>query len=129
MGTKMEVMVSMKKGSNIIIEGAPCKVTDIQISRPGKHGHAKVRLAAVGLIDSKKRIIVKPGHDKIEVPIIDKRTAQVLSVQGDSTNVMDVESYETFDLKIPEELSGTVSEGATVLYWEIVGQRLLKQVK
>jgi len=129
MGTKMEVMVSIKKGSNVIIDEAPCKVTDIQISRPGKHGHAKVRLAAVGLIDSKKRIIVKPGHDKIEVPIIDKRTAQVLSVHGDSTNVMDVESYETFDLKIPEELSGTVTEGATVLYWEIVGQRLLKQVK
>ena len=70
MATKLEVMTSMKKGSNVIIEGAPCRVTDIQVSRPGKHGHAKVRLAAMGLLDDKKRIIVKPGHGVDQVPMV-----------------------------------------------------------
>lgn len=128
-GTELKSIGSLKKGSTVVIEGAACRVSDISVSRPGKHGHAKVRLQAVGLIDDKKREIIKPGHDNVEVPIIDKRSAQVLSVSGDSANVMDMESYETFDLKIPEELKGQVAENTEVLYWEILGTKVMKQVK
>jgi len=120
---------SLKKGNYIIIDGVACRVVDTQTSRPGKHGHAKVRMQAVGLIDNKKREIVKPGHENVEVPVVDKRTAQVLSIQGDIANVMDAETYETFDLKIPDELKGEVAEGCNVLYWVILSQKVMKQVK
>jgi translation initiation factor 5A len=53
----------------------------------------------------------------------------VLSVSGDTANVMDAESYETFDLKIPEELKADVVEGAKVLYWIILGEKVMKQIK
>jgi len=120
---------NLTKGSYIIIDGVACKVKSTQTSRPGKHGHAKVRLEAVGLIDGKKRVIVMPGHDKIKVPIIGKKTAQVLSIEDNTANVMDSESYETFDLKIPEDLKDQVVEGANILYWEILDQKIMKQVK
>jgi len=129
MEVKQTVMTALKRGSNVMIEGEPCRVTDVQVSRPGKHGHAKVRLSAIGIIDEKKRIIVKPGHDKIDVPIIDKRTAQVLSVQGKKINVMDIETYETFDLEVPDDFDGKVTDGVNVLYWSLAGKRILKQVK
>ena len=70
-----------------------------------------------------------PGHDNIEVPIIEKRTAQVLSLHGDMANVMDSETYETFDLKIPEEFKDQVVEGSSVLYWTILDEKIIKQVK
>ena len=120
---------SLKKGSYVILEGAACRVTNTSTSRPGKHGHAKVRLEAVGIIDSKKRETVMPGHDNIEVPVIDKRNAQILSINGDIANVMDSETYETFDMKIPDELKNEVIEGVTVLYWVILGQKIMKQIK
>ncbi|MBI2652764.1 translation initiation factor IF-5A [Candidatus Woesearchaeota archaeon] len=120
---------NVQKGTSIILEGAACKVVDVEISKPGKHGHSKVRISAVGLVDDKKRIVVMPGHDNIEVPIIEKRTAQVLSVLGDKANVMDSETYETFDLKIPEEFKGQVVEGSSVLYWTILNEKIIKQVK
>ena len=120
---------NVQKGSSIILEGVACKVVDVEISKPGKHGHSKVRVSAVGLIDEKKRIVVMPGHDNIEVPIIEKRTAQVLSVKGDTANVMDSETYETFDLKIPDEFKGQVVEGSSVLYWTILNEKVIKQVK
>lgn len=112
-----------------MIDDAPCKVSDMQVSRPGKHGHAKVRLSGVGLIDEKKRVVVMPGHDKIEVPIVDKRTAQVLSVSGNTANVMDSETYETFDMEVPSELKGSVTDGSNVLYWQILDKRVMKQIK
>lgn len=128
-GKKPVSVGGLTKGSYVVLEGAACRVSDTQTSRPGKHGHAKVRLTAVGLIDGKKRIVVMPGHDNIDAPIVEKKTAQVLSVSGKVANVMDSETYETFDLTIPEDLKGACVEGCHVLYWEILDDKVMKQVK
>jgi len=128
-GTELKSIGSLKKGSSIVIEGAACRVTDVSVSRPGKHGHAKVRLQAVGIIDDKKREIVMPGHDNVEVPLLEKRSAQVLSVSNDTANLMDMESFETYALPIPEELKDKVTEGSEVLIWEILDAKIIKQIK
>ena len=126
---KITSIGSLQKGNYVIVDGVACRVVDTQTSRPGKHGHAKVRMTAVGLVDGKKRITVMPGHDNVEVPIVEKKNAQVLSIQGDMANVMDSESYETFDLKIPEDLKEDVVEGCTVLYWVILSDKVMQQVR
>ena len=128
-GTKLVSVGSLKKGNYIVLEGAACVVKDLQVSRPGKHGHTKVRLEAVGIVDGKKRQTVMPGHDNVETPIIDKLTAQVLSISSSTANVMDMESYETFDLKVPDELKNKIKEGVNVLYWDILGEKIIKQIK
>jgi len=81
-GKKVTSVGSLTKGNYVIIEGAACKVTGTQTSRPGKHGHAKTRLEAVGIIDGKKRIIVMPGHDNVAVPIIEKKIKTNTKVNG-----------------------------------------------
>ncbi|MEM4268127.1 MAG: translation initiation factor IF-5A [Candidatus Woesearchaeota archaeon] len=129
MSTKQVSAGSIQKGSYVIIDGVACKTVDTQISKPGKHGHAKIRILGVGLLDGRKREVVMPGHDNIEVPIIDKKNAQVLSISGDTANVMDTETYETFDMQIPDELKNEVKEGSLVLYWQILDQKVMKQVK
>ena len=126
---KLVSIGSLKKGSYVVVDGAACTVTETKTSRPGKHGHAKVNLMAVGMLDGKKRNIVMPGHDNIPVPIIDKRNAQVLSVSEDMANVMDSENYQTFDLQIPEELQGQVQAGQIVVYWVILEDMVLKDIK
>ncbi|MBI2662555.1 translation initiation factor IF-5A [Candidatus Woesearchaeota archaeon] len=126
---KLVSVGTLKKGDTIIIDGAPCKITDTSTSRPGKHGHAKINMMAVGLLDGKKRNVVMPGHDRVEAPIIEKKSAQVLSVSGNIAKVMDTETYETEDMEIPEELQGQVKEGVEVLYWIIMNTKIIKQVK
>lgn len=127
--TKPVGVGSLQKGNYIVIDGVACRVVDTQTSRPGKHGHAKVRLSAVGLLDDKKRVVVMPGHDSVETPIVEKKTAQVLSIQGTKATIMDVESYETFELEIPEELRKECVEGCSILYWIVLDSRVMKQVK
>lgn len=129
MATKQVSVVSLKKGGYVVIDGVACIVKSIQTSRPGKHGHSKCRIEATGVVDKTKKIFVKPGHDNIEVPIIEKKTAQVLSIQGDKANVMDMQTYETFDLKIPDELKEQLKEGSQILYWVILNDKIMKQVK
>ena len=117
---------SLRVGGYVIFDGKACKITDIQISKTGKHGASKCRIAAVSLIDNSKIIKICPGHDKVEVPIIEKEAAQVLSISNDIATVMDVKTYETFDLKIPEELKDKIKEGDQVIYWIILGQKVIR---
>ncbi len=127
--TKPVGVGTLQKGNYIVIEGVACRVVDTQTSRPGKHGHAKVRLTAVGLLDDKKRVIVMPGHDNVETPIVEKRNAQVLSIASNKATIMDSETYETFELDIPEELKAECVEGCSVLYWVVLDQKVMKQIK
>ncbi len=129
MSTKQIDVRSLKVGSYIVVDGVACTIKSIQISSPGKHGHAKSRIEAVGIIDGQKKIFVAPSHDKMESPIIEKETAQVLSINSNKASVMDMKSFETFELEIPHELKDDVKEGINVLYWVILKDKVMKQVK
>jgi len=129
MSTKLVQANTVKVGSYIVIDEAACKVQSVDTSKPGKHGSAKVRIVATGLIDGKRRETVSPASENVPVPMIEKKSAQVLSISGDVANLMDEETYETFDLEIPEELKESVEPNAKVIYWDILGDKVMKQLK
>lgn len=129
MDKKVTNVGSLKVGNYVILDGVACIVKSVQTSKPGKHGHAKCRIEAVSMIDGQKKIQVFPAHDRIEVPIIAKKNAQVLSIHGDLANVMDMDSYETFDLEIPDELKDKAKEGSQIIYWVILNKKVMKQIK
>ena len=118
-----------KVGTNILVDGIPCIVKSIDVSKTGKHGHAKCRIEAIGLINDDKKIVVMPGHEKVDVPIVEKKSGQILSITGKVVNLMDGESYETLDLALPEDLKDILKEGDQVIYWVIGTQRVIKQKK
>ena len=68
------------------------------------------------------------AHQHVEVPNLKKQNAQVLSVSGKNAQIMDMETYETFDLEIPDDLQGQVESGKSIMYWEIMGKRMMKQM-
>jgi translation initiation factor 5A len=106
----------LKEGRYMIIDEEPCKILSISTSKPGKHGEAKARIDAIGLFDQKTRSVVHPVKHKIGVPLIDKRTAQVLAIQGDNVQLMDMTTYENFELPLDPELKDTLKEGQEVMY-------------
>lgn len=115
-----------KPGVIILVEGAACIVKSNDISKTGKHGHAKCRIEAINIIDGKKKVLVVPGHERMEIPMIEKRKAQVLSI-GERASIMDNESFETLDVEIDEELKDKIKEGSQVEYWNIEGRKIIKR--
>jgi len=108
----------------VIIDDEPCKIMSISTSKPGKHGEAKARIGAIGVFDRQKRSIVHPVKHKVHVPMIDKRTAQVLALIGDSAvQLMDLETYETFEMPIPDEFKGQLEPGKEIQYLEALGRK------
>lgn len=115
----------LKVNRYIVIDEEPCRILSIQTSKPGKHGEAKARLEAVGLFDEQKRSIVHPVTHKVRVPMIDKRKAQILSLHANVAQLMDLETYETFELPVPAELQAKLQAGQETMYLEALGRRKL----
>ncbi|HID05089.1 MAG TPA: translation initiation factor IF-5A [Candidatus Caldiarchaeum subterraneum] len=122
---------SLKEGHNIIIDGEPCKIVEIEKSKPGKHGSAKIRLVAIGIFDDVKRTYVGPADTKVDVPIVEKRTGQVVSTSPDSVSVMDNQTLEVIEVPMPkdENLKGRIEPGVAVEFWTIMGRHMIVNVR
>jgi len=122
---------SIKVGSFVMIENEPCRIVDYAKSKPGKHGSAKARVVAIGVFDGVKRSFVKPVDSSVEVPIIEKRSGQVLALLPSAVQVMDLENYEVFEAPQPEdvELKGKLASGVEVEYWRILGRTKIMRTK
>lgn len=123
MGKKIGDMKELKEGKYVMVDDEPCRVTKITKSKPGKHGGAKARVDAVGIFDGQKRSLMGPISQKIEIPIIDKKTAQVLNIIGSSVQLMDMESYETFELDMPDEFKNKLEQGKELQYMDVLGRK------
>jgi translation initiation factor 5A len=121
----------LKDGSFVVIDGVPNRVVSHDKSKTGKHGSAKVRIVAIGIFDGMKRNMVAPADTRVDVPIVEKRTAQVISIMPDSIQIMDLANYETSEVKKPpeEEVVSKLNSGVEVEYWDILGEKHIMRVK
>ncbi len=101
----------LKEGKYVIIEDIPCRIVNIDSSKPGKHGAAKMRVTGIGIFDGQKKQLLVPSDADVEVPLIERQTAQVVSVNGNTVQLMDTTTYEVFELTIPEELVQDAAAG------------------
>lgn len=122
---------SLKIGQYIVLENEPCKIVEYEKSKPGKHGAAKARIVAIGVFTNQKRNVISPVDGKLDVPLIEKKTGQVISVTGEMVQLMDMETYVTFETPFPdeEELRGRLSSGQEVEYWQMLGRNKIVRIK
>lgn len=122
---------SIKVGSYVMVDNEPCRIVAYTKSKPGKHGSAKARVVAIGVFDGVKRSFVKPVDSQVEVPLIEKRSGQVISLQPSVVQLMDLETFEVFDASYPDEqdLKNRLANGVEVEYWRILGRTKLMRTK
>ena len=129
----------LKSGQYIMVEEEPCVIKSTERSKSGKHGHAKVRVVCVGVFDNNKRSLTIPSGHMVEVPEINKGTAQVNFIEDAIINIMDLESYESMDVKWPsdEGLTAKIKDlqsnpqkmsSSQVEYWQLAGRTLINRV-
>lgn len=112
----------LQEGNYVLVEDAPCRISSYSTAKPGKHGSAKARIEARGVFDGKKRSLSQPVDAKIWVPIVERKQGQVVNVESASVaQVMDLDTYETITMEIPDAVS--VSPDDTIEYLEYEGNR------
>ena len=105
MAKEQKEVRDLQEGNYVMIDEAACQINSYSTAKPGKHGSAKARIEAEGVFDGKKRSLSQPVDAKIWVPIIERKQGQVVSVSGDDMQVMDLDTYETTTMRVPEEMS------------------------
>ena len=111
----------LQEGNYAMIDDVPSQITSYSTSKPGKHGSAKARVEGKGVFDGQKRNFTQPVDAKVWVPIVNRKQGQVVSVSGGDMQVMDLETYETITMRIPEELNPSPDD--EIEYLEYEGQR------
>ena len=124
---KLVDATELRVGSNVLIDGDAYTVKSTDSSKTGKHGHTKCRIEAISIARGNKKVLVVPGHERFDVPMIEKKKGQILSIAGNKASLMDLESFENFELEIPEELGQELKDGMTVEYWDVEGKKLIKR--
>jgi translation initiation factor 5A len=121
---------SLKVGSYIIIDNEPCRIVSYDHSKPGKHGSAKARVSAISVFDGSKHSMVAPVSANVDVPLIDKRSGQIISISGNTLQIMDLDTFEMFDTSsMEEDIRERVSQGAEVEYWKVLDKVKIVRVK
>jgi len=116
----------LQEGNYVMIEDTPCKINAYSTAKPGKHGSAKARVEARGVFDEKKRSFSQPVDAKVWIPIIERKQGQIVSLESSTVaQVMDLETYETVTMQIPEDLD--VAADDNIEYLEFEGQRKILQ--
>src|SRR3989338_1543905 len=117
-----------KPGTMVLIENEPYTVLSNDKSKTGKHGAAKCRIEANGVFNGKKKVLAINGGERFDVPNVEKRKAQVLSVSESTASVMDLESYETIDVPFGEEVEDGLAPEKQVEYWDIEGVKKIMRI-
>ncbi|RLG19683.1 translation initiation factor IF-5A [Candidatus Micrarchaeota archaeon] len=121
-------MKELKVGKYVIVDDEPCRVVSVESSAPGKHGAAKMRVAAISIFSGNKKTIMKPSDADCEIPVIERKKGQIVSMVGESAQIMDSESFETFELPIPDEMKGEAEAGKNVDYMVALGRKLITRI-
>lgn len=128
MVTEQAEVRELRENRYMVIDDEPCKIISISTSKPGKHGEAKARIEAIGLFDGAKKSVVYPVKHKVLVPIIDKRQAQIISIEGGEANLMDMDTYEMFHLPIPDDLKDSMKPGEEIQYMIAMDRKKITRV-
>ncbi|RDI72328.1 translation initiation factor IF-5A [Halopelagius longus] len=121
MAKEQKQVRELQEGSYVMMDDSPCKINAYSTAKPGKHGSAKARIEGKGVFDNRKRSLSQPVDAKVWVPIIERKQGQVVSVTDDDAQIMDLETYETFTMRIPEDEE--LSPEDEIEYLEYEGQR------
>ncbi|PSQ14272.1 translation initiation factor IF-5A [Halobacteriales archaeon QS_8_69_73] len=111
----------LQEGNYVMIEDVPSEITSYSTSKPGKHGSAKARVEGTGVFDGQKRNFTQPVDAKVWVPIVNRKQGQVVSVSNGDMQVMDLETYETITMRVPDSIDPSPDD--EIEYLEYEGQR------
>ncbi len=119
----------LREGNYLLIDDVPCRIVDIEKSKSGKHGAAKMRITGVGIFGGAKKTLLTPGDADVEVPIIERKNVQIMSISGNTAQVMDSQSYEMYDLEIPTDLQGQIVAGKEAEIIVAMGKKMIERVR
>lgn len=99
---------ALRKGGHVLLKGHPCKISEISISKTGKHGHAKANIVGIDILTDKKYEDMCPTSHNMEVPNVSRTEYALLDCDEDagSMSVLLDNGETKDDLNLPKDTTG-----------------------
>lgn len=111
----------LKAGMYFLMNGEPAYVKRREIIAVGTHCHSKIKIYYSD-INGKGEKNANFGHtDRVDILDIIKKTGQLLSKSRNNAQVMDMQTYETFDAAADAELLESLNENDEVIFIDYKG--------
>jgi translation initiation factor 5A len=92
----------LKKNLYGMMRGRPCKIMETAHSKTGKHGHAKVAMTGIDVLNGKKIQDVQPAHAQMYFANIEKTTYQLMHLDKDN-NIAQLIDDNNQEYEVPLE--------------------------
>lgn len=138
---------TLRRGNYFIPDGEkePFLVLNIEHSKSGKHGHAKNRVECISLFNKKKKSVLFPADDMVDIPEIIKKSGQLIDLDktGQVAHVMDLADNNMYDVEYPldmendADLAKKIGElevnpddcsRAIVEFWDVMNKKFLTRI-
>ena len=88
-----------------------------------------MRITGIGIFENQKKVMLTPGDADVVVPVIGRKNIQIMSIEGKTAKVMDQQTYEMYDLEIPDELLKDAAAGKEAEILEAMGRRKVERIR
>lgn len=111
---------ALRKNGYVVLNGRPCKITDVTTSKTGKHGHAKVNLVGIDLFTGKKYTDMSPSTHNMDVPNIKQNDYTLVDIEDGFLSLLLPDGSIKADVKLPEGTLGDNIEATFLAGTEVV---------
>jgi len=119
----------IKKGAYIRYNNEILKVIRKEVVACGTHSHSKTKVFAQGLFTKGEKSFNLSHSDSVEELDIMRKEGQVISKGQGKLQVMDIQSFETFDAEADKELMEQINEGDAVTFINIEGRNVVLDIR
>ncbi len=115
------VASDLERGKFFEYKGEVLQVLRRSLVNCGTHSHTKLVFTVCDINGRKDREITMGHNEKVDIIDIMKKKATVISKSGDSLQIMDAQSYETFDAACEAEILETLAVGDEITFIDYKG--------
>jgi translation initiation factor 5A len=95
----------------------------------GTHSHTKLSFTVCDLSGKREKEMILAHNDKVDMVDIMKKKASVIAKSGNSIQIMDAQTYETYDALCEPDILETLNEGDEIIFIEYKGVHVLGKKK
>ncbi len=119
----------VERGAYFKVRNDIYKLKRKELIAVGTHSHTKLKFFAKALFGGGEKDFTFGHTDNVEILDISKKRGQIISIEGKRAQVMDSESYETFDAEITDDVTDNLVEGGPTSFIQIDGKIFIVNVK
>ena len=119
----------LNAGNYFLHNNEPVQVVKKEVIAYGTNSHTKLKFYFKPLTGGGEKTVTMGHIDKVDILDITRKSGMIIAKMQDKVQIMDSQSYETFDAKIDPDLLESMNENDEVIFVDYQGNAQVLEKK